>query len=193
MSVLEATKAKKKTAKRVQKKPVRLSDIDKETIKSDYKTNKFTLRQLAEKYNVSHVTISKICEGINKTEQSEIISRVKEDVVEKVLETNTSMTDKVAIIQAIGSELTNYAAVHDVSHAILASSKRIALKKEVESHELKDVSVAAKNAGQMLGVATCSNAPSIVNTNAVQVNAASPTMPIDEQEAARVYADFIKG
>jgi len=93
----------------------RLTAEDKELILADYHTGHYTQRELAKKYNTSHVTVGKITKGQEPkhkdkvTTQIAIATELSQESYQEVKAVETIVTEKTRHLQLINDNATKLA------------------------------------------------------------------------------------
>ena len=140
----------------------RLTDKDREQILADFHTGQYTNRAVAEKYEVTHVTIGKVVKGV-KPKYKELVTTqvaINTELAEASIQEVTSVTNEV-------TKLTRYTnLVHRIQEKALGKAENMLDSIEAPS-DLKLIVEAVDRAAITLKVAE-RHAPKAVT--AIQVN-----------------------
>lgn len=146
---------------------MRLTKNQKELILADFHTGAFSHRELADKYNTSHVTIGKIVKGLTPKHKDKVTTQI---AIQSAL--SKESYQEVTAVESIVKEKTrhlNFFKDSALRNQELANSQ---LNKKMKIHEIESHSrLTSKNKDTVLGkdIETSINISNQVTNNSLKV------------------------
>lgn len=125
----------------------RLTDEDRENILADWHTGQYSHSELGKRYNTSHVTIGKICKGIEPKHAEKVTAQIA---------INTALADEsykevTAINRAVEEKTRHLQFLHNATlKNVSVMSKKINENTSIDDHKKAQETI--HKAGQTLGV-----------------------------------------
>mgnify|MGYP001767020989 CR=1 FL=1 len=155
----------------------RLTDEDRENILADWHTGQYSHSELGKRYNTSHVTIGKICKGIEPKHADKVTAQI---AIRTAL-ADESYKEVTAVNKAVEEKTRHLQFLHNATlKNVSVMAKKIDEKTTIDDHKKAQDTI--HKAGQTLGVVEQFSSQSInVNATAGAV-ASAPTQIIIEGE-----------
>jgi hypothetical protein len=150
----------------------RLTDEDRENILADWHTGQYSHSELGKRYNTSHVTIGKICKGIEPKHADKVTAQI----AIKTALADESYKEVTAIERVVDEKTRHLQFLHNATlKNVSVMSKKINEGMTVAEHKMAQDTI--HKAGQTLGVVEQFSTQNI-NVNAT-ANAATVTYESD--------------
>jgi IS30 family transposase len=125
----------------------RLTNEDRENILADWHTGQYSHSELGKRYNTSHVTIGKICKGIEPKHADKVTAQI----AIKTALVDESYKEVTAIAKAVDEKTRHLQFLHNATlKNVSVMSKKINEDMSVAEHKMAQETI--HKAGQSLGV-----------------------------------------
>ena len=125
----------------------RLTDEDRENILADWHTGQYSHSELGKRYNTSHVTIGKICKGIEPKHADKVTAQI---AINRAL-MDESYKEVTAIEKVVDEKTRHLQFLHNATlKNISVMTKKLNENATIQDH--KQAQEAIHKAGQTLGV-----------------------------------------
>lgn len=149
----------------------RLTDEDRENILADWHTGQYSHSELGKRYNTSHVTIGKICKGIEPKHADKVTAQI----AIKTALADESYKEVTAIERVVDEKTRHLQFLHNATlKNISVMAKKLNEDATIQDH--KQAQEAIHKAGQTLGVIEQFAKSGDVNVNAVAGATATATI-----------------